>query len=79
MEFSTELDPIPADASPSHSYMPNVFNKTTKLGYKAFNDGDYSPEIQTDDLRKYLELSEYIVAISRNRFTPFHLTSISRV
>ena len=30
-------------------------------------------EMQTDSLRKCLELIKCIVAISRNMFTPFHL------
>jgi len=55
--------------------MPNslikLFNWVTND--KAFNAGDNPPEMQTDGLRKCLELTECIVAISRNMFTPFHL------
>ena len=56
VEFSTEHDPTPADASLSHSfyYMPNsliqLLNWATND--KAFNAGDNIPEVQTDGLRK---------------------------
>jgi len=42
---------------------------------KICNAGDNPPEVQTDGLRKCLELIECIVAISRDMFpyTPFHL------
>jgi len=77
VEFSTEHDPTSADASLSHSFhsMPNSLIKLLKwvTNDKAFNAGDNLPEMQTDGLRKCLELIECIVDISRNMFTPFNL------
>ena len=56
VEFSTEHDPTPADASLSHSFhsMPNSLIKLLKrvTHDKAFNAGDHPPEKQTDGLRK---------------------------
>ena len=70
MDFSTEYDPTPVDASLSHSFhsMPNsliqLLNWVTND--TVFNAGDNPPEMQTDGLRKCLELIECIVAINRN-------------
>jgi len=56
VEFSTEKDPTPADASLSNSFhsMPNSLIKLLNwvTHDKAFNAGDNPPEIQTDGLRK---------------------------
>jgi hypothetical protein len=56
VEFSTEHDLTPADASLSHSFysMPNSLIQLLHWATndKAFNAGDNIPEVQTDGLRK---------------------------
>jgi hypothetical protein len=55
VDFSTEYDPTPVDASLSHSFhsMPNsliqLLNWVTND--TVFNAGDNPPEMQTDGLR----------------------------
>ena len=77
VKFYTEHDPTSANASRSHSFhsMPNSLIKLLNwvTNDKAFNAGDNTPEMQTDGLRECQEQIEYIVAISCNMFTPFHL------
>ena len=55
--------------------MPNFLIKLLNwvTNDKAFNAGENPTEVQTDGLRKCLALTECIVAVSRNIFTPFHL------
>jgi hypothetical protein len=52
VEFSTEHDPTPADASLSHSFhsMPNSLIKLLNwvTNEKAFNAGENPTEVQTD-------------------------------
>jgi hypothetical protein len=83
VEFSTEHYPTLADASLIHSYdsMPNSLIKLLNwvTNDKAFNAGDNPSEMQTDGVRKCLELIEHIVTFSRNMFTPFHLGLVIQV
>jgi hypothetical protein len=79
VEFSTEHDPTPVDASLSHSFhsIPNSLIKLFNCvaNDKAFNAGDNTPAMQTDGLRTCYEQIECIVAISRNMLCPFILAS----
>ena len=56
VEFSTEHDPPPVDASLGHSFhsMPTSLLKSLiwVTNDNAFNAGDNPPEMQTDGLRK---------------------------